>query len=62
MKRTDHAAEKMHFELSANTVAETTLYELIEAVNEEVEPEEEQWVPVIVSCILEAGRSDSWLQ
>jgi hypothetical protein len=39
------------------SVLETTLYELIEAVGQEVLPGEEQLVNVIVEHILETGRS-----
>ncbi|MGV7223321.1 MAG: hypothetical protein ACQ9MH_17555 [Nitrospinales bacterium] len=37
----------------------TTLYKLIEAVNEEIKPDEEQWVTLIVDDILRSGRSVS---
>jgi hypothetical protein len=35
----------------------TTLYELVEAVSEEICPGEENWVPLIVSHMLDSGRS-----
>ena len=43
--------------LGAKLKIETTLYELIEAVNQEVHPGEERLVPVIVEHILETSRS-----
>jgi hypothetical protein len=39
----------------------TTLYELIEAVNEEVQPEERRLVPEIVINILNTYRSNCWV-
>jgi hypothetical protein len=41
---------------SATTGLKTTLYELIEAVNEEIKPGEEHWVSLIVDHILFSGR------
>ena len=38
------------------TSIKTTLWELIETVNEEVSPGEEPQVPLIVSCILDSSR------
>jgi len=35
----------------------TTLYELIEAVNEEIKPGEEHWVHLIVDHMLCSGKS-----
>jgi hypothetical protein len=37
----------------------TTLYELIEVINEEIEPEEDRLVPLIVTDLLNMGRSNS---
>ncbi len=43
-------------------VVTTTLYELIEAINEEVQPEEKRIVPEIVINLLNTCRSDCWVQ
>ncbi len=43
-------------------VVTTTLYELIEAINEEVQPEEKQIVPEIVINLLNTCRSNCWVQ
>ena len=40
----------------------TTLYELIEAIHEEVLPEEKQLVPEIVIDLLNTCRSNCWVQ
>ena len=40
----------------------TTLYELVEAVNEEVQPEEKRLVPEIVIDLLKTCRSNCWVQ
>jgi uncharacterized FlgJ-related protein len=40
----------------------TTLYELVEAVNEEVQPEEKRLVPEIVIDLLNTCRSNCWVQ
>ena len=40
----------------------TTLYELVEAVNEEVQPEEKRLVPEIVINLLNTCRSNCWVQ
>ena len=50
------------FSISGSAVAgaaglRTTLYELIEAVNEAIKPGEEHWVPLIVDHMLFSGRS-----
>jgi len=43
---------------SSGTIGlKTTLYELIEAVNEEIKPGEEHWVSLIVDHMLFSGRS-----
>jgi len=41
---------------SGTTGLKTTLYELIEAVDEEIKPGEERWVSLIVDHMLFAGR------
>lgn len=43
-------------------VVTTTLYELIEAINEEVQPEEKRIVPEIVIDLLNTYRSNCWVQ
>ncbi len=43
-------------------VITTTLYELIEVVNEEVQPEEKRIVPKIVINLLNTCRSNCWVQ
>ena len=43
-------------------VITTTLYELIEAINEEVQPEEKTLVPEIVINLLNTCRSNCWVQ
>jgi hypothetical protein len=40
-----------------SAVIKTTLYEIVEAVNEEICPNEEPWIPLIVSHMLDSGRS-----
>ena len=40
-----------------STGIKTTLYEIVEAVSEEICPGEENWVPLIVSHMLDSGRS-----
>ncbi len=40
----------------------TTLYELIEAINEEVQPEEKRIVPEIVIDLLNTYGSNCWVQ
>ena len=42
---------------SGTTGLKTTLYELIEAVNEEIKPGEEHWVHLIVDHMLCSGKS-----
>jgi len=43
---------------SSRTVGlKTTLYELIEAVYEELKPGEEHWMPIIVNHMLCSGKS-----
>ena len=42
---------------SEPTNIQTTLYELIEAVSNEIKPGEEQWVPFIVNNILNFSSS-----
>jgi len=44
-------------EFSKSAYIKTTLYKLIEAVNDEVKPDEDHWVPLIVDHILCSGRS-----
>jgi len=44
-------------EFSKYAYIKTTLYKLIEAVNDEVKPDEDHWVPLIVDHILCSGRS-----
>lgn len=43
-------------------VVTTTLYDLIEAINEEVQPEEKRIVPEIVIDLLNTYRSNCWVQ
>ena len=43
-------------------VVNTTLYELIEAINEEVQPEEKRLVSEIVINLLKSCRSNCWVQ
>ncbi len=43
-------------------VITTTLYELIEVVNEEVQPEEKRIVTEIVINLLNTCRSNCWVQ
>lgn len=40
---------------------QTTLYDLIEAVSEVVQPEEEQLVAEVVSHLINNGRSGTWV-
>jgi len=47
-----------HFQKNVLT---TTLYELIEAVSEEVQPEERRLVPSIVIGILNTYKSNCWV-
>jgi hypothetical protein len=42
---------------SGTTDLKTTLYELIEAVHEEIKPGEEHWVSLIVDHMLFSGKS-----
>ena len=44
-------------EFSGATVLKTTLYELIEAVHEEIKPGEEHWVSLIVDHMMFSGKS-----
>lgn len=39
-----------------STIIRTTLYELIEAISEEVEKGEEELIPKIVSHVLDSGK------
>jgi hypothetical protein len=43
-------------------IVTTTLYELIEAINEEAQPEEKRIVPEIVINLLNTCRSNCWVQ
>ncbi len=43
-------------------VVTTTLYELIESINEEVQPEENRIVPEIVINLLNTYSSNCWVQ
>jgi hypothetical protein len=43
-------------------VVNTTLYELIETISEEVEPEEKKLIPEIVADLLNTCRSNCWVQ
>ena len=45
-----------------NKVLTTTLYELIEAINEEVKAEEKRFVSEIVIELLKTCRSNCWVQ
>jgi hypothetical protein len=36
---------------------QTTIYDLVEAVNEAAGPEKEEWVPLIVARMLKKGKS-----
>jgi hypothetical protein len=62
LQRTHHTVRNKMIGIPMSIAFETTLYDLIEAVNEEVQPEEDQLVPFIVKDMLNTGRSDSWLQ
>ena len=42
---------------SGTTRLKTTLYELIETINEEIKPGEENWVPLIVDYMLCSSNS-----
>jgi hypothetical protein len=42
---------------SGSTGIKTTLYELIEAVTEEINPGEEHWISLIVDHMLCSGKS-----
>jgi hypothetical protein len=42
---------------SKTTRLKTTLYELIQAINEEIKPDEDHWVPLIVDYMLCSGKS-----
>ena len=43
-------------------VVMTTLYEMIEAIHEEVQPEEKQIIPEIVINLLNTCRSNCWIK
>lgn len=43
-------------------VVSTTLYELIETISEEVQPEEKSLIPEIVINLLRTYRSSCWVQ
>ena len=53
---------KASFSHPYKNVVTTTLYELLEAVNEEVKPEEKRLVPEIVIDLLNTCRSNCWVQ
>ena len=57
MQRIEQNIETMPSEYWRSAGIQTTLYEIVEAVNEEVCPGEENWAPLIVSHILGSGRS-----
>ena len=62
MQRIHQATTKKMVSLPRTFAVETTLYDLFEAVYEEVQPAEDQLVPFIVKDILNTGSSDLWLQ
>jgi len=62
MQRIQQATTKRIVDLPYTMAVETTLYDLIEAVNEEVQPKEDQLVPLIVKNILFNTKSDLWFQ
>ncbi len=43
------------------TTVQTTLYDLVAAVNEVVPPEDEQLVAEVVSHLIRNGRSNIWI-
>ena len=45
MQRINQTNTKIRCDLAEITAAQITLYELIEAVNKEVHPKEERWIP-----------------
>ncbi len=42
------------------TIIQTTLYDLVEAVSEQVQPEQEQLVAIVVSHLIQNRRSECW--
>jgi hypothetical protein len=57
MQQMEQNFDSMTPEHSEFERVETTLWKLVEALNEEVCPGEEQLLPLIVSHILDSGRS-----
>ena len=62
MQRVLKGLTKLSFPYIQKNVVNTTLYELIEAINEEVQPEEKRLVPEIVINLLNTCRSNCWVQ
>ena len=59
MQRMTQSYHNMESEHSKPAAIKTTLYELIEAVSEVVNPKEEQWVPLIVNHMLPTFKSNN---
>lgn len=62
MKRVLKDLTKVSLPHLQRNVVTTTLYELIEAINEEVQAEEKQIIPEIVINLLNTCRSNCWVQ
>ena len=62
MQRVLKDLTKLSLPYIQKNVVTTTLYELIEAINEEVQPEEKTLVPEIVINLLNTCRSNCWVQ
>ena len=62
MQRALKDLTKISLPLIQKNVVTTTLYELIEAINEEIQPEEKRLVPEIVINLLNTCRSNCWVQ
>ena len=62
MKRVLEDLTKVSLPHLQKNVVTTTLYELIEAINEEVHPEEKRIVPEIVFNLLNTCRSNCRVQ
>ena len=62
MQRVLKDLTKLSFPYIQKNVVTTTLYELVEAINEEVQPEEKRLVPGITINILNTCRSNCCVQ